>query len=302
VTFGVVSLVSGGGPGLGAGLGLESIAFAGDRNCNGIDRAIEGSCIVYAQNGNRCDPLPDSPRLSCDNFMAAGLGQPATCSSNQLPAADRDGDEFGDACDNCPDRANIDQADSDQDGVGDACDNCPALANADQRDRDGDKLGDACDRCPLVPSTDQRDADGDGVPDLCDNCARIANPEQADQDGDGTGDACDNCPALGNGPQKDTDHDGIGDACDNCPSVPNPAQEASMTLGRDGRPLGSACEFDVGGCSMVKGALGVSSPAAAGGEATRSGWGMLLGMLLVTVGWAFSSARLVRRSRRADET
>ncbi len=37
------------------------------------------------------------------------------------------------------------QPDQDDDGVGDACDNCPDKANFDQRDGDGDGVGDVCD-------------------------------------------------------------------------------------------------------------------------------------------------------------
>ncbi len=58
--------------------------------------------------------------------------------------SDLDGDETGDACDNCPDTPNADQSDSDGDGVGDACDNCPDIPNADQADADGNGVGDAC--------------------------------------------------------------------------------------------------------------------------------------------------------------
>lgn len=38
-----------------------------------------------------------------------------------------------------------DQTDSDGDEHGDACDNCPSTPNLTQRDADGDGLGDECD-------------------------------------------------------------------------------------------------------------------------------------------------------------
>ena len=58
-------------------------------------------------------------------------------------ASDRDGDHWGDSCDNCPDLKNLTQADADADGLGDACD--------DNDDRDG--LPDAVDPCPAFTNT-----------------------------------------------------------------------------------------------------------------------------------------------------
>ena len=59
---------------------------------------------------------------------------------------------------------------------GDACDNCPAVANLNQADADGDGIGDACDRCPN--GSDLLDADHDGVADGCDDCPNAADPGQ----------------------------------------------------------------------------------------------------------------------------
>jgi hypothetical protein len=54
------------------------------------------------------------------------------------------------------------------DGIGDACDNCPAVANIDQKDSDKDTIGDVCDNCLLFSNPDQKDSDKDGVGDACD--------------------------------------------------------------------------------------------------------------------------------------
>jgi len=199
-----------------------------------------------------------------------GYGDPGhaenECPDDNCPLAynpdqtDSDGDEIGDACDectdidgdgygnpeyaanvcpddNCPDTANESQSDVDGDGVGDVCDNCPDVYNPDQADSDGDGMGD---RCYCFYDTDG-DLYGDpGHPEnLCpdDNCPAVYNPDQDDYDGDGIGDACDECT--------DKDGDGYGDpgfaanVCpdDNCPDIYNENQSDP-----DGDGLGDLCD------------------------------------------------------------
>jgi hypothetical protein len=115
-------------------------------------------------------------------------GEDAKCS-------DRDGDEWPDRLDNCPETDNSDQLDNDEDGLGAECDT----------DDDGDSVADDIDEaCPDTPrgeevdesgcADSEVDSDGDGVcdataesegPSGCegsDNCASDRNPEQTDSD------------------------------------------------------------------------------------------------------------------------
>jgi len=62
--------------------------------------------------------------------------------------ADGDGDDEGDACENCSDPA---LPDADGDGVNEPCDNCFSR-NASQLDGDGDGIGNPCDSCPMTPA------------------------------------------------------------------------------------------------------------------------------------------------------
>jgi hypothetical protein len=143
-----------------------------DVNCNGIPRALEkdpatgGDCVSHFFNGHSCVDGGGAPYRSCDDYIAPGPNQAASCSAFLAP--DRDGDLIGDRCDNCPDWANPDQADYDGDGKGDRC---------DDDEHEGPQQG--------------ADTDGDGVVDLADNCPDVANPDQRDGDGDGRGDVCD---------------------------------------------------------------------------------------------------------------
>lgn len=272
---------------LGALLTEPAPAQATDRNCNGIARGQELDssvippatptmfCIDYVSNGNSCARRTGAPTRNCDDYVPALPSMSATCSERLAP--DRDQDEWGDTCDNCPAITNPDQTDSDGDDVGDPCDNCPAIANPDQKDGDGDGLGDVCDPCP-ASAGNSNDCDNDSVGNSLDNCLSVSNPDQADRDGDGVGDACDNCAALANPTQLDTDGDGFGDACDNCPYVKNADQAQSTLVGRDGRKLGKACEYDIGGCSAA-------GPRPRQPAETHATWGALLAAALLGAVW-----------------
>jgi subtilisin-like proprotein convertase family protein/Tol biopolymer transport system component len=69
-------------------------------------------------NQHTCERVGESCRNDAD------CGEGAQCRQQLVvaAAADSDGDEIPDPCDNCPTVANVDQTDTDGDGIGDACD------------------------------------------------------------------------------------------------------------------------------------------------------------------------------------
>jgi hypothetical protein len=65
---------------------------------------------------------------------------------------------------------------------------------------------------------------------------------------------------------------------------------------RAGITLGSACVPAAPGCSMRADAGGMTD------ASSSSGWGAMLGLLVLALGWGWSSvSALRRRRRRADE-
>ena len=101
--------------------------------------------------------------------IAFGLDQThAVDAYDRMTDSDHDG--IGNARDNCPDVANVDQMDRDRDGLGDACDGCDACLPCEMgpnHDEDGDKIADGCDPCPQVMAS-SGNADGDTLDDACD--------------------------------------------------------------------------------------------------------------------------------------
>jgi hypothetical protein len=139
--------------------------------------------------------LFDVEGITCDDSDEDGFCDdvdncPGLYNADQVNS---DGDEYGDACDECPFDADND---IDEDAICGDVDNCAYDSNADQLDNDEDGAGDVCDD----------DDDDDGVYDEEDNCQFDFNPDQADAEGDGIGDVCD----------EDDDNDGLSDADDEC--------------------------------------------------------------------------------------
>ena len=117
-----------------------------DADGDGYEEAID-NCAGFS-NGSQADVDVHQYGEVCDNCPTVANPQQGNLdgdASGDACDADRDGDGFDNAVDNCPDAAKADQADLDSDDVGDECDNCSSVSNPDQADTDADGIGDACD-------------------------------------------------------------------------------------------------------------------------------------------------------------
>ncbi len=199
----MVSVLAGGGKGIGTGIGAPQLRFfAGAQfNPDFRDRDHDG---VYDVD----DKCPDQPE-DRDGFQ----------DNDGCPDLDNDNDGIPDNVDKCPnDPEDLDQfededgcpdPDNDKDGIPDLNDACPNAAE----DGKGKRPNDGC------PSSAE-DSDGDGVPDAVDKCPDDPEDRDGFQDDDG-------CPDL------DNDNDGIPDNFDNCP---NDAEDADGFEDEDGCP------------------------------------------------------------------
>lgn len=253
----------------------------GDENSQNIDGEMKvdaSPTFRVAAPDYTAGPIPDpNDPVWCPEF-ADDLDSDGACDAadtcNQVANADQadadgdafgyakwrywQGDNFGDACDLCP---NDPLNDIDLDFYCENNDNCPGLHNPGQEDADMDGRGDACDEFPngdpesgitTVAVYPDVNCNGIAAPDegtclgltanligLVSVCTSILpNNRPCDEYVDTTGGS--NTAAVCNvqmATVQDLDGDLLGNACDNCDSDWNPDQKDTDMDG-----TGDACE------------------------------------------------------------
>jgi len=137
-----------------------------------LDDAALRDRLAAAETALAAKPV----RAALASYMAS-LGLPGA-PPDFARILDQDHDGLANSADNCPFVANLDQANADGDDRGDACDECPDSG----ADMDGDGYDDGCDNCPAVANPEPPQ---DAMPQF---------GALSDTDEDGLGNACDFCP------------------------------------------------------------------------------------------------------------
>ena len=137
---------------------LEGIVSPDQLSFDNTDWNLAKTVTVTGVGDDLCDGdqsfvIITAPASSTD-LKYAGMDPIDVDVVNEHTFKDRDGDNWEDCADNCPDAANPGQVDSDADGFGDACDLCPGYD--DNLDADGDGIPNC---------NDGDDTDGDGFTD-----------------------------------------------------------------------------------------------------------------------------------------
>jgi hypothetical protein len=124
----------------------------------------------FSKTFNHLDPdTTYTYKAIASNSNGDGYGTPSTFTTlggDGDGDGDSDNDGVPDNIDNCPNIPNGLQGNTDGDEYGDACDDCPIDP---LNDVDGDGVCGNEDNCPTIPNPEQQDSDEDGIGDPCDD-------------------------------------------------------------------------------------------------------------------------------------
>jgi hypothetical protein len=136
-------------------IGVDKVIVKGGAGPDGVQGSNVYSYDPAATGDTNLVP-PNDTGLSHVEFCYGATRNPPppppTCQQAHAGSPDSDGDGIVDACDNCPNVANMDQKDSDNNGVGDACEPAPPVNNPGPTGGDQPATTDQ----PQQPAADQQ--------------------------------------------------------------------------------------------------------------------------------------------------